>query len=101
MGFWDRFLLGSIGLVSLGILGTSRVPSQSNTNNPSVLGGDCIPLEIVNKHRPNVGIDSPIQGQFYVNGRLTKATLNTTKNCVQGLPPKTIDALKRAQQRGQ
>ncbi len=100
MGFWDKFLLSSIGLVSFGILGTSRVPSQSNTNNPSVLGRDCIPVEIVRQHGTSAGIDSPIEGQFFVRGRL-KGTLDTTNNCVQGLSQETVDALNQAQAQAQ
>jgi hypothetical protein len=96
----DKVLLSSIGLVSLGILLTSRVPIQSNTNNPSVLGRDCIPLEIVAQHEPSVVIDSHSNDQFFVGGR-PKGTLNTTDNCVQRLSPEKIDALNQAQQQRQ
>lgn len=71
------------------------IPSRGDNKNSL----KCIPLQIIESHANTVGI-TELNGQFFVNGSL-EGTLNTTKNCVQGLPPKTIDALKRAQQRGQ
>jgi hypothetical protein len=98
MKFWDKLLLSSIGFVSLGILSTSRVPSKSNTNNPSVSVSSCIPLEVVKERGSKVGIDIDIHinNQVSVNGSL-QGTLDTTHNCVQGLSPKTVDALEQAQ----
>jgi hypothetical protein len=94
----DKVLLSSIGLVSLGILLTSRVPSQSNTNNPSVLGRDCTPpVEIIRRHGTSAGIDPHSNDQFFVGGR-PKGTLNTTDNCVQRLSPEKINDLKQAQE---
>jgi hypothetical protein len=68
------------------------IPSRGDNKNSL----KCIPLEIVRSHANTVGITA-LNGQFFVNERLTSATLNTTDKCVQGLPPKTINDLKQAQ----
>jgi hypothetical protein len=66
---------------------------------PLVHGGKnnqkCIPLEVVRAHGSTVGIQE-IHNQFFVDGQ-SEGTLNTTDNCVQGLPPETVNALEQAQ----
>ncbi len=87
----------SVTLLVLGGLGVTVSKVYGGKNQQQ-----CIPLEIVNKYGPGVGIDPHINNQFSIQGRL-RGTLDTTNNCVQGLPPETINALNQAQaqQQGQ